>query len=545
MLETMTETRPGKVAEQRTYSSIRTYNQLLETLDDEPRSVKVHPITEPLKVRLITKGPALRMWFARQLQKAMWNHLQTIPAFALTGHPLTHYDIEELDRRHSSLNITGMDNWVSGDYSAATDNLKIQYTKLSMETVFEKLRLPSAFLEPLRAVIYEQNLEYPKRYYEMMQDEIFSRFNKKDPSKEDELLFNFFYKSQIPGENYTVPQRTGQLMGSILSFPILCSCNLVAYWMTLEQYLGREIALKDLPVLVNGDDILFRTNDDFYSLWLENITEIGFQLSVGKNYVHPNYLMINSEPYWSTPGKLEKLRYYNIGLLSGRGKLARESDDSLAPVWDYYNKVVGGANNRVRAHFRFLSLNKEKVRRVTFDGLYNLFIDPYLGGLGFNLYPEVRPYIRLTTFQRQFGHFLLDQWKSFDKIPSKPLTLIQESRQERSVVTKYHYGNYKLLPYTQVGSLENPEYTLVLEEFQRIIGDYSVKKPIMSEVPYIGELLPTKGKLNFRMSNQMTVRQPSSSLLRNFRQNRPKILSVRPLLTIPRAMVETMVLADL
>jgi hypothetical protein len=289
-----------------------------------------------------------------------------------------------------------------------------------METVFRFLRLPEEFLEPIRSIIYEQSLEYPHRYSEELRrllagSELEGSFN-----SEGDLI---------------VKQQTGQLMGSILSFPHLCACNLVAYWMTLEQYLGRSVELRDLPVLVNGDDILFKTNDLFYSLWKENITEIGFELSLGKNYVHSNYLMVNSEPYWKS-SVLEKLPYYNIGLLIGKSKL--QTNNSVAPIWDYYNKVMAGSSNKLRAHNRFLHLNRKKIDAITFDGLYNLFIDPHFGGLGFDLYPEVRPQVKFTLFQRQFGHYLLDKLKAFtgDKLPVKPITLIQDKKREEEYHSK-------------------------------------------------------------------------------------------------------------
>jgi hypothetical protein len=397
-----------------------------------------------------------------------------------------------------------------------------------METVFRFLRLPEEFLEPIRSIIYEQSLEYPHRYSEELRrllagSELEGSFN-----SEGDLI---------------VKQQTGQLMGSILSFPHLCACNLVAYWMTLEQYLGRSVELRDLPVLVNGDDILFKTNDLFYSLWKENITEIGFELSLGKNYVHSNYLMVNSEPYWKS-SVLEKLPYYNIGLLIGKSKL--QTNNSVAPIWDYYNKVMAGSSNKLRAHNRFLHLNRKKIDAITFDGLYNLFIDPHFGGLGFDLYPEVRPQVKFTLFQRQFGHYLLDKLKAFtgDKLPVKPITLIQDKKEKRNIIQKYHYGNYKLIPYHNTGTLQNPEYQLVLDQYQRLVEDYSVSKPVMSEVPNIGTLEPVvkKGQstYEFKLTKDLSVRQPEKSLLRNFRLNKPKILSVRPLLSTPRALVEIM-----
>ena len=61
--------------------------------------------------------------------------------------------------------------------------------------------------------------------------------------------------------------QTGQLMGSPLSFPILCSINVASYRAALAEYVGRDVEMNELPVLVNGDDICFLANDEFYALW--------------------------------------------------------------------------------------------------------------------------------------------------------------------------------------------------------------------------------------------------------------------------------------
>ena len=51
-----------------------------------------------------------------------------------------------------------------------------------------------------------------------------------------------------------------------------------------------------MPVRVNGDDILFKCNDEFYHhYWKPAIDAIGFTLSAGKNYVSDKFLTVNSE----------------------------------------------------------------------------------------------------------------------------------------------------------------------------------------------------------------------------------------------------------
>jgi hypothetical protein len=77
------------------------------------------------------------------------------------------------------------------------------------------------------------------------------------------------------------------------------------------------------------------------------------------------------------------------------------------------------------------------------------------------------------------------------------------------------------------------------------VRDNSVRKPIMSELPNIGELVPVTKKgvdtYEFKLSKDLSVRQPRSSLLRDFRENKPKRLSVRSLLYTPKVLIERLV----
>ena len=171
-------------------------------------------------------------------------------------------------------------------------------------------------------------------------------------------------------------------MGSTLSFPILCIINLCCYWAALEEYLGKQVSLQDLPVLINGDDILFRCNKEFYSLWQDYITEVGFQLSLGKNYTHKSFFTINSIGYYHRVinGKDDicEIPYLNVGLLTGQSKLNKRQED-LKPLDQNYNIVLSGALNKLRAHQRFLHYNKTSIGDLTKKGNFSLFLSPCLG----------------------------------------------------------------------------------------------------------------------------------------------------------------------
>jgi hypothetical protein len=65
----------------------------------EPLTVGVAAVLEPLKVRLITKGESSSYWLVRGVQKALWEHLNSLPQFCPIGRPLCVLDFYRLLQR--------------------------------------------------------------------------------------------------------------------------------------------------------------------------------------------------------------------------------------------------------------------------------------------------------------------------------------------------------------------------------------------------------------------------------------------------------------
>jgi len=238
------------------------------------------------------------------------------------------------------------------------------------------------------------------------------------------VLYRSFVKYEDKTGLGTTYQKNGQLMGSPLSFPILCLCNLIMYWLALEEYLEVEVDVRDLPVLVNGDDILFRTNHAFYEIWKKYISEAGFELSLGKNYVHTEFLSVNSQGFlydWST-NSFKKIDYLNTGLLTGQSKLSARNREELVPLSDWYNKTIGGAKNKFLTHKLFLYYHKERIQQLTVNGLLNLFISSTLGGLGF-LKMSSKIKVEATPFQRRLATYLYDKYINFNGTKQDALDL--------------------------------------------------------------------------------------------------------------------------
>jgi hypothetical protein len=57
--------------------------------------------------------------------------------------------------------------------------------------------------------------------------------------------------------------------------------------------------LDQLPVLINGDDILFPASKQLYSAWLNEVNKLGLKPSVGKNYFSDQFFTVNSELYYN------------------------------------------------------------------------------------------------------------------------------------------------------------------------------------------------------------------------------------------------------
>jgi hypothetical protein len=376
---------------------------------EEPPIVQVHPILEPLKVRIITKGPTITQTYCRRLQKDLWNFLKKTEQFRLIGEPIS---VEPLWWLRKQTRSMGLDfkGFVSGDYSSATDSISFQHTRAVIEEVLRRpyrVETPGvSFREsPLSEVtktIYRNGLALSEVHYPRLENQKFPR-----PA---------------------VHQRTGQLMGSVLSFPVLCVINLVGYWRSIERATGKTWAWEDLPVLINGDDILFMADQNLYDIWKEEVQALGLSLSVGKNYYSEEICTINSELFtWSNQDGFRHVPYFNAGLLTGLTKVTGRQTARDAPIQDYYNLVMEGATNRARAHRRFLHYHKQEIQRLTDRGKFNLFSPPTLGGLGFRAWPN-GPVPEFTIFQRRLARQLIDRGEGGFEGPDAPLALCGTGR---------------------------------------------------------------------------------------------------------------------
>jgi hypothetical protein len=96
---------------------------------------------------------------------------------------------------------------------------------------------------------------------------------------------------QVTVGEETVSVRRGQMMGMLLSFPLLCLYNRVA----------SKFALGNCPMLINGDDIVAETRHS--ERWFDLLPQLGLQPERQKTGVARNRMEINSTPFVIQQGR--------------------------------------------------------------------------------------------------------------------------------------------------------------------------------------------------------------------------------------------------
>jgi len=188
---------------------------------EEPVAVPLG-LAEALKVRVISKGPPFLYTYFKPVQKFLWSTLSRHPLFELIGTPVTPLILNKRIGRCGFGEV-----YTSVDYSDATNEMASWAT----EAVVEALR---EFL--------------PVRYYE------------------DRAIYKALTEHIIEGKDGNLPQKRGQLMGSVLSFPILCIVNATILRLTEELLTGKKVSLRRLRAVVNGDDAVVRSKDNFRAM---------------------------------------------------------------------------------------------------------------------------------------------------------------------------------------------------------------------------------------------------------------------------------------
>jgi hypothetical protein len=433
----------------------------------------VATVLEPLKVRVLTKGEAVPQYLAKPLQKFLWRSLVRLNPFRLIGEEVSPEIINEFLDSYDDWEITSCRRkrevdgkviedygyrfdlkeksfFVSGDYSAATDGLNPWLSQYILRRVLEKLQVPLWYEEMCLRVLGNHQFDYGVDYKKSFRPDVI--------------------------------QRKGQLMGSVLSFPILCLLNMVGYMLlkgvdNKHPDLISEIkgslpsggesnhsksfdVINKLPVLINGDDILFIASEDEYDLWKARILpHLGFTMSIGKNLVSRNFLTINSRMFHigegqflrgprvgeeesTQPGRwtnyllfsgeqsvmlevrkrAKLVPFLNQSLLHGNSKVLGGPKNINKPIWDIHNECKEGVENVHVFNYSYFLYNRESLKSLTSDGKYQLYLPRSLGGCGFKGEPEYTTY-----YQKCLASYLFRRHKRLSDVVTADMGLVNKT----------------------------------------------------------------------------------------------------------------------
>jgi len=182
----------------------------------------------------------------RPLHKALYNQLSRFP-WLLRGEATP-------GKLGDFVPLPGL-VFVSGDYEAATDHLPLEVAEVLLDVALRNssylpFHLCEAAMSSLRAKIWYEDCDVP------------------------------------------FEQAVGQLMGNLLSFPLLCLQNYAAF---------RWCFPASVPVKINGDDIVFRASREEFDRWSAFVGRVGLRLSRGKTMVHSRFFSVNSSFFRAGP----------------------------------------------------------------------------------------------------------------------------------------------------------------------------------------------------------------------------------------------------
>lgn len=231
--------------------------------------------------------------FLTPLHKTIYNHCAT-RHWLLRGEakPDAFTDFE---RREGEI-------FVSGDYESASDNLNIHLS----EHILGCLARTSLHIPPW---VFKQGL--------------------------------LALRAQFDGGR---EQARGQLMGSLLSFPLLCITNYIALKFSIRR---------KIPVKINGDDIVFRCRPEEHHRWLRTVELFGLRLSIGKTLVAKSVFSLNSTFLKATSKMPTQLPFFRSSCIFGKAETCHAIPGRL-------ESCVVGVRKQTKEKVQTLVLNECK-----------------------------------------------------------------------------------------------------------------------------------------------------------------------------------------
>jgi len=182
----------------------------------------------------------------RPIHTAMYDHLSKQP-WLLRGPPTANQFLKS--GFSSRRDLAPNKQYLSADFTAATDSLSIEVA----ETIFDELAWLSS-PDVLPSLAEAKKSLRPK----------------------------------ITIGDEVIEPSTGQMMGNLCSFPLLCLQNYcAATWV--DKLVG-----EDCPKLINGDDLLVEASDRWYRKYKQISPTLGMNLNEKKTSYSRTFLTINS-----------------------------------------------------------------------------------------------------------------------------------------------------------------------------------------------------------------------------------------------------------
>jgi hypothetical protein len=339
------------------------YMRILERAATEMPFAVLLALAEALKTRVISKGPPWLYTALKPLQKFLWSTMKKHPVFTLIGNPVTADYVQE----RMGAKLKDDQKFLSVDYSDATNEMYSWCSQFAVDSLGDILKLMDAEVIAMHKAMTDHMIVNPENKQESKQ------------------------------------QTRGQLMGSIVSFPVLCIINAAICRWAIEVDRNAVFTLKDCPLAINGDDGILKVTEIGKRAWERIGTFCGLSPSVGKVYFSKNFLNINSTTFnyypegyegYTVPKKdgtiayrfrhFRQIQYVNLGLLlslkrSGGAFNATDSDD-YGSLGSRTHNLVSTSPSWLREEVLacFIHRNIKKLQQ------FNLpwFIPENLGGLG-------------------------------------------------------------------------------------------------------------------------------------------------------------------
>jgi hypothetical protein len=312
-------------------------------------------VLEPLKVRAVTAGPQVAYWLLRAVQRKCWSLMRRHPTFRLIGEPVTE---QALNERFESFAMESGKHFQSGDYKEATDGMRRYFSNVTWKLLAKRGDLPQWLTRLGRKALTGHEIHYLRKDLDAP----------------------------------PLRQRNGQLMGSILSFIVLCLVNAaVCFTAFSADWDCPYRTLAQSPLYINGDDCVMWYSDAQESRWKELSALVGMEPSIGKCYASPDWLQINSAAYFFRPGLgFTACPYVNFGLLVPE-KIRGMSRRSPLELQSLASEFLKG--HHPSTHHRLMSLFIREHRKE--GGLLRMvpngcswWLPSHLGGLGLPFIPS-------------------------------------------------------------------------------------------------------------------------------------------------------------